>query len=170
MSPFEGSLGRSLLSTGPCSRRSVRPWGTGSALTDIDPEHVSTFLMGVGPLTASWQVKHNALLGFYRYAISRGFITNSPLPLVIPKRPPAFQPYIYSQAELRHLMDATASYQRHRGRLDPFTVRTLLLLMYAAALRASETLSFWPAPFLPFATRSSLRAASCRLVQRQIRL
>jgi hypothetical protein len=31
-------------------------------------------LNGNGPLTTTRQVKHNALLGFYRYAISRGFV------------------------------------------------------------------------------------------------
>jgi integrase/recombinase XerD len=72
---------------------------------------------------------------------SAGLVVASPLPLVIPKRPPAFQPYIYSQIELRRLLDSTASYQRHRGRLDPFMVRSLLLLMYGAALRTSEALS-----------------------------
>lgn len=110
-------------------------------VADVTPEKVSTFLAGKGPLTASWHVKHNTLLGFYRYAISRGFVALSPLPLVIPKRPPAFQPYIYSQIELRRLLESTALYQRHRGRLDPLMVRTLLLLMYAAALRTSEALS-----------------------------
>ena len=138
---FRKTLGEKFAVNGNVLKAFCKAMGTGSPLADIAPEQVSSFLMGVGPLTASWHVKHNALLGFYRYAISRGFIARSPLPVVIPKRPPAFQPYIYSQAELRHLMDATASYQRHRGRLDPFTVRTLLLLMYGAALRASEALS-----------------------------
>jgi integrase/recombinase XerD len=50
-------------------------------------------------------VRHNALRGFYRYAISRGFVATAPLPLTIPERPPAFQPYIYSPAELRHLVE-----------------------------------------------------------------
>ena len=102
---------------------------------------MSSFLNGTGPLTASWHVKHNALVGFYRYAISRGFVAHSPLPLVVPKRPPAFQPYIYSPAELHHLIDATDSYQRNRGALEPSAVKTILLLMYAAALRTSEVLS-----------------------------
>jgi site-specific recombinase XerD len=104
-------------------------------------EKVSEFLAGQGPLTASWHVGYNALLGFYRYAISRGFVAASPLPLVIAKRPPAFQPYICSQTELRLLLDSTASYQRYRSRLEPSTWRAILLLMYGAALRTSEALS-----------------------------
>jgi site-specific recombinase XerD len=138
---FRKTLGEKFAVNGSVLKAFCKAVGTGSTFKDIAPEQVNTFLMGVGPLTASWHIKHNALLGFYRYAISRGFINASPLPLVIPRRPPAFQPYIYSETELQRLIDATASYQRHRGRLDPFTMRILLLILYATALRVSETLS-----------------------------
>ncbi len=81
------------------------------------------------------------MLGFYRYAISRGFVATSPLPLAIPKRPPAFQPYIYSHAELRRILDSTESCRRPRSDLDVPVMRSLLLLMYGTALRTSEALS-----------------------------
>jgi integrase/recombinase XerD len=138
---FRRALGERFGVNGNVLKAFCRAMGEGMALQNVATERVSAFLNGTGPLTASWHVKHNALLGFYRYAISRGFVAHSPLPLAIPKRPPAFQPYIYSQAELRHLLDATSSYQRNRGSLEPSTVRTLLLLIYGAALRASEALS-----------------------------
>jgi integrase/recombinase XerD len=138
---FRRTLGEKCRANGQVLRAFCKAMGASVSPTDVAPEQVSAFLMGVGPLTASWHVKHNALLGFYRYAISRGFVARSPLPVVIPKRPPAYQPYIYSQAELRHLIDSTASYQRHRGRLEPLTVRTIVLMMYGAALRTSEALS-----------------------------
>lgn len=138
---FRRTLGEKFGVNGQVLKAFCKAMGEDTALQDVAPERVSAFLRGTGPLTASWHVKHNALLGFYRYAISRGFVAHSPLPVVIPKRPPAFQPYIYSQTELRHLMDATSSYQRNRGSLEPLTVKTLLLLMYGAALRASEILS-----------------------------
>lgn len=138
---FRKTLGERFRVNGSVLKAFCRVMGQDLDIADVSPDKVSAFLAGKGPLTASWHVKHNALLGFYRYGISRGFIAASPLPLVIPKRPPAFQPYIYSLAELRRLLDATASYQRHRGRLDPFMVRTFLSLMYGAALRTSEALS-----------------------------
>jgi site-specific recombinase XerD len=138
---FRRTLGEKFGVNGQVLRAFCKAMGKDASLQDVAPERVSAFLRGTGPLTASWHVKHNALLGFYRYAISREFVAHSPLPVVIPKRPPAFQPYIYSQAELRHLMDATSLYQRNRGSLEPLTVKTLLLLMYGAALRASEVLS-----------------------------
>jgi integrase/recombinase XerD len=138
---FRKTLGERFGVNGRLLKAFCRAMGEDIDVANIPPENVSTFLAGKGPLTASWHVKHNTLLGFYRYAISRGFVAVSPLPLVIPKRPPAFQPYIYSQIELRRLLESTASYQRHRGRLDPWMVRTLLLLMYGAALRTSEAIS-----------------------------
>ena len=110
-------------------------------IADVSPEKVNTFLVGKGPLTTSWYVRHNALLGFYRYAISRGFVATSPLPLAIPKQPPAFQPYIYSPAELRRILDSTESCRRPRSDLDAPAMRCLILLMYGAALRTSEALS-----------------------------
>jgi len=110
-------------------------------ISDVSPEKVNTFLVGKGPLTTSWYVRHNALLGFYRYAISRGLVERSPLPLAIPKRPLAFQPYIYSPAELRRILDSTESCRRPRSDLDACVMRSLILLMYGAALRTSEALS-----------------------------
>jgi site-specific recombinase XerD len=140
-SDFRKTLGERFKVNAQILNAFCRAIGGDAVLTDVSPEKVSVFLAGTGPLTASWHVKHNALRGFYKYAISRGFTAISPLPKVIPKRPPAFQPYIYSQAELRRLLDSTASYQRHRGRPDPYMLRTLLLVMYGAALRTSEALS-----------------------------
>ena len=138
---FRKTVGERFGTNGQVLTAFCRAMGQDAHLTDVSSDKVSVFLAGKGPLTASWHVKHNALLGFYRYAISRGLVTVSPLPLVIPKRPPAFQPYIYSQAELQRLLDATAFYQRHRSRIDPSMVRALILLMYGAALRTSEALS-----------------------------
>ncbi len=138
---FRKTLGERFGTNGQVLAAFCRAMGQDANLADVSSDKVSLFLAGKGPLTASWHVRHNALLGFYRYAVSRGLVTVSPLPLVIPKRPPAFQPYIYSQAELQRLLDATASYQRHRSRIDPLMVRALILLMYGAAVRTSEALS-----------------------------
>jgi integrase/recombinase XerD len=138
---FRKTLGERFRVNGQVLNAFCRAMGQGANLADISSEKVCAFLAGQGPLTASWHVRHNGLLGLYRYAISRGFVAASPLPLVIPKRPPTFQPYIYSQTELRRLLDSAALYQRYRSRLEPSTVRALLLLMYGAALRTSEALS-----------------------------
>ena len=79
--------------------------------------------------------------GFYRFAIARGYVTDVPLPKTVPKPAQAFVPYVYSHAELRRLLAATASCQNPRSLLDPVTCRTLLLLLYGAGLRISEALA-----------------------------
>src|SRR6266702_8070819 len=137
---FRKTLGERFEVNGRQLKAFCRAMGPNLDIADVSSEKVNTFLVGNGPLTTSWYVRHNALLGFYRYAISRGLVATSPLPLAIPKRPPAFQPYIYSPAELRRMLDSTESCRRPRSDLDAPVMRSLLLLMYGAALRTYEAL------------------------------
>ena len=138
---FRKTLGERFEVNGRQLKAFCRFMGPDTTLADVSSEKVNMFLAGRGPLTASWHVRYNALRGFYRYAITRGLVTTSPLPDVIPKRPPAFQPYIYSQAELKRILISIGSCRRHRSDIDPPLLRCLLLLMYGAALRISEVLS-----------------------------
>jgi integrase/recombinase XerD len=50
-------------------------------------------------------------------------------------------PYIYTRQELRYLLDAIGPNDNPRRSIDPDTYRTLLLLLYGAALRISEALA-----------------------------
>jgi integrase len=110
-------------------------------MTEVRPDRVLAYLSGTGPITSFWERKHGALCGFYRFAIARGYATRSPLPPHVPKPPLAFVPYIYSRAELRRLLDVASAIDHPRTRIDPHVLRTLLLLLYGAALRISEALS-----------------------------
>src|ERR1700677_4005953 len=116
-----------------------------AAINNIRAEQVEVFLAGEGPVTSAWHIKHNALLGFYRYAISRGYVTASPLPTVMPKRPPAFVPYIYTHAELRHLLQTAVSFRSRRRNprleLEPITVHAMVLLLYGTGLRVHEAIT-----------------------------
>lgn len=114
----------------------------GRDIKRIGPKQVLAFLAGHGPPTRFWHRKHEALSGFYRFAISHGYVDRSPLPKSIPKLTQRFVPYVYSQAELKRLLDATeVCFQGSRCLLDAATYRTLLLLLYGAALRISEAVS-----------------------------
>jgi integrase/recombinase XerD len=138
---FRKTLGDRFVVNGNQLKAFCRAMGPEIDIADVSPEKVNVFLVGDGPLTTTWYVKHNALRGFYRYAISRGFVKTSPLPLTIPKLPP-FKPYIYSPAELRRILDSTEACPRRRlSDLDASVMRALILLMYGAALRTSEVLS-----------------------------
>jgi site-specific recombinase XerD len=78
------------------------------------------------------------LLGFYRYATSRGYLSRAPLPAVLPVRPEPFVPYIFGHEELRRLVDAAAAHQERRGCLESDTLRTTVLLLYGTGLRVGE--------------------------------
>lgn len=119
-------------------RRSV---GDKKELEDITVEAVIGFLDGNGPVTRTWHVKYNALIGLYRYALGHGYIHESPLPLTIPKMPPTITPYIYSQEEIKRILSAADAYQKNRSSIEPITVRTIILLIYGAGLRPSEAVS-----------------------------
>jgi integrase/recombinase XerD len=119
---FRQTLGERFEVNGRQLKAFCRAMGQNLSLADVSPEKVNAFLVGKGPLTTSWYVRYNALQGFYRYAVSRGLVAGSPLPPAIPKRPSAFQPYIYSPAELRLLLDSIATCRRPRSDLDAVVV------------------------------------------------
>lgn len=102
-------------------------------------EAVRAFIYGSGPVTSTLHGKFHALRGFYRYLLSRNYITHSPLPTQIPKEPERFIPYIYSREELRRVLRATEN-ESHWCKLEAPTLRALLLLLYGAGLRISEAL------------------------------
>ena len=163
---FRKTLGEAFEVNGSQLKAFCRAMGQNLDIADVSPAKVNIFLIGKGPLTTSWHVRHNALLGFYRYAISRGLVATSPLPLAIPKRPPAFQPYIYSHAELRRILDSTESCRRPRSDLDVPVMRSLLL-MYGAALRTSEALSLTVGGCTAKAAHATNRAFMTYAIHRQ---
>ena len=109
----------------------------------VRPVAVRTYLDGPGPVTSYWMRKWGTLRGLYRFALARGLARRCPLPLNAPKVAVPFTPYIYSQPELRRLLQAMTP-ERTKG-LSPQTMRTLLLLLYGAGLRLSEALKLEPA-------------------------
>jgi site-specific recombinase XerD len=138
---YRQSLGTRFSTNAIILRAFCRVIGVRVAITNVDAKRVRAFLDGTGPVTSAWHIRHNALLGFYRYAISRGYVARSPLPTELPKQPPRFVPYVYTREELLRLLRATDSYQRLRVGIEPATMRTILLLLYATGVRVSEALA-----------------------------
>jgi integrase len=111
-------------------------------LASIEAESVLAFINGNGSVTAYWVKKYHVLSGFYRFALSRGFISSVPLPHSIPKLAgPDFVPYIYSHEELKRMLDAVPAACAGRVPIEACVFRTLLLLLYGAGLRISEAIS-----------------------------
>jgi integrase/recombinase XerD len=111
------------------------------AIAEVKAERVHTYIAGTGPVTRFWHRKYEVLLGFYRFAVARGYVTTSPLPKIVPKSPPAFVPHIYSHEELRRLLEATTFCDEPHSKIPSYTCRALILLLYGAGLRISEALA-----------------------------
>jgi site-specific recombinase XerD len=107
----------------------------------VRTETVLEFIQGPGPVTTRAALKFYILRGLYRYAMVRGFVSESPLPASVPKVPPAMTPYIYSVDELRRLLLATDILQTPRSPLRAASIRTMLLLLYGTGMRIGEALS-----------------------------
>lgn len=121
-------------------RRFVRHTGGDADCEAVTTDQVLRFLESRRASTRHRENTHYALAGFWRYAISRGHASRSPLPhneSRSPLRPP---PYIYSRDELRRLLDPDTIEISRRGavQFDAATLRTLLLILYGAGLRFSE--------------------------------
>ena len=101
---------------------------------------VAEFLKGTGPITGTWHKKYSVLKGFFQFAVSRGYLNKAPLPTEIPKCPPALVPYIYSRDEIRRLLEAIPLLRHPCARIQPQTLRAMLLLLYGAGLRRGEAL------------------------------
>jgi integrase/recombinase XerD len=110
-------------------------------VSSVDEETVLAFLNGNGPITVFWEKKHRVISGLYRFAQARGLAEDSPLPRTIPKPAvPAFVPYIYSQKEIKRLLDEVPAACSGRTPMEEEVLRTLLLFLYSTGLRIGEAL------------------------------
>lgn len=138
---FRKSLGAKFEGNETVLHTFCRVVGEGRHVGKVRPHEVASFLDGCGPVTRHWHRKYIVLRAFFRYALSRGYLSASPLPTTVPKVPERFKPYIYSREELRRLLDSTAFTQTPRFQMEAHTFRTLLLLLYGAGLGDGEALS-----------------------------
>ena len=104
----------------------------------VTSDQVEVFLGGRKPLARSWHSKYYVLHAFYQYALRRGHIKRSPLPAVVPKRPPAFVPYIYSHRELQMLVRMARAPRPRWSCLEADTFSLALITLYATGLRVRE--------------------------------
>lgn len=137
---FRRTLGEQYVITERALRSFCRAIGPRTPITRIRLKTVAAYLAGTGPITRSWHFKYTALKGLFRFAVSRGLLKTAPLPTEVPKCPPTLVPYIYSRAEIRRLLDAIPSFRRPCIRVEPPTLRAMLLLLYGAGLRRGEAL------------------------------
>jgi integrase len=139
---YRKSLGEKFKTNETYLKAFCKSIGPATNIDFISENMINDFLYGSSQIiTSGWFIKHTALLGFYRYALTRNYVTKIPLPQILPKRPPSFVPYIYSKEELKRLFDAALTYQHNRSYVEPYLIRSILILTYSLGLRTRETLS-----------------------------
>lgn len=111
-------------------------------IKEVTEDMVNDFLYGDSMIIKSgWFVKHSALLGFYKYALTCNYIDSIPLPSSLPKKPQSFVPYIYSRDELKLLFSTALNYQKNKSCHSTYMAHVILVLTYSLGLRIQETLS-----------------------------
>jgi site-specific recombinase XerD len=138
---FRKSMGEDFESAESLLNTFCRRMGMEIDVGEIRAEQVEAFLAGTAAVNRYWRRKYDTLRGFYRYATSRGFVDYVPLPATVPKMPERFVPYIYSADELQRLINPTAPEQVGFRKLQPHTLRAVLLLLYGAGLRIGEAVA-----------------------------
>jgi len=135
---YQRSLGSSFITNAGILRAFGRARGPRASIAGVCVRHVDAFLGRTRPVTMTWFKKLSCLRGFFRYAVSRGHTTTMPLPKVMPNRPPAFVPYVYTRGEIRRLLQAIEAHPQGNSILEPATIRTMVLVYYGAGLRLRE--------------------------------
>ena len=138
---FRKSMGEDFQSAESLLNTFCRRMGVEIEVGEIRAERVEAFLAGTGPVNHYWRRKYDTLRGLYRYATSRGFVDHVPLPATVPKMPERFVPYIYDLDELQRLINPPAPDHIGFRKLQPHTLRAVLLLLYGAGLRIGEAVA-----------------------------
>lgn len=137
------TLKRSLGAVFSVDARILRSFAFALGNTPIDtinPQATHIFCRGSGPPTRWWERKYQCLRGFFAFLVQRGHLSASPLKEPAPRVPHNFEPYIYSQDELRQLFKATNILDNRHLPMHSETFHALLLVLYGAGLRPSEGL------------------------------
>ena len=84
---FRKSMGEDFESAESLLNTFCRRMGMEIDLRNVRAKQVQVFLAGTGPITRYWRRKYDTLRGLYRYATSRGLVTDTPLLISVPKMP-----------------------------------------------------------------------------------
>lgn len=96
-----------------------------------------------GPKTSpmAWKKKHEFLRAFFDFWLARGAITVSPMPPKRSARAKTSVPYIYTQTEIKRLLQAARDYAKNNHRcIDSLTIYTFLIFLYGTGCFRSEAM------------------------------
>lgn len=106
-------------------------------LSEVEAEHILTFLNRRSVSTITWRLRYWILYRFFEHWSNRGAMPSLTMPTPRPFVRQAFVPYIFTTAELRSLLEATAG-KNARLQLDGQTLRAIILFLYATGASVGE--------------------------------
>jgi site-specific recombinase XerD len=110
-------------------------------LSQLSPRDILKFLDEPLTTTVTWRGKYQLLEQFFAFWTCRKL---APAFLMPPPRPPTrqtFIPYIYTRAELRGLLAASARIRKPNSLIDSQTLRAFLLLLYGTGSMLGEMIA-----------------------------
>ena len=114
--------------------------GVNASVAKITSDSVLQYLNGRGPVRLVLASQARCFERFLEVRDPARLDGSFPAPTCRPKEPTPFIPYIYSRQELKRLLDGTSTFQQKWLKLEPITLRSILLMLYGAGLRTSEPL------------------------------
>ncbi len=110
----------------------------GFSLEDISADHILGYLNHRAVSVSTWRFKYFALSRFFEHWSYRGEVAQLIMPLPKAYVRPSFVPFVFTTSEIRALLTAiTQSYNTHRY-IDPPTLRTMILTLYATGMSIGE--------------------------------
>ena len=135
---YQRSLGSSFISDAALLRAFGRARGPRASVASVRVRHVDAFLGKARPVTRTWFTKLSCLRCFFRYAVSRGYITTAPLPTSNAEAPAGIRSLHLHAGRTPPPSPGDRIPSAGHQLLEPATIRTMILVYYGAGLRLRE--------------------------------
>ncbi len=110
-------------------------------LGQVKSQQILTFLDDSLANATTWRLKYFVVQRFFDFWAARGVVTEMLMPPIRPKERQGFLPHVYSQAELKILLKATATNEKSKLCIPSRTMRVFIILLYGTGARIGELLS-----------------------------
>ena len=111
-------------------------------LSSVRERQIAAFLDGPKIAESTWQQKYRLLRNFFRFWLARNVISALPMPSQRPLVESPFKSYVYSRTEIRRLLSMIRIAQKNSNcKINPRTVRTIILFLYGTGALLSEALA-----------------------------
>jgi integrase/recombinase XerD len=110
-------------------------------LSQVKSRRILRFLDNSLGSAITWRLKYFVVQRFFDFWAARGEVTEMLMPPIRAKERQTFLPHVYSQAELKILLKATAMNEGSMLCIPALTMRVLIILLYGTGARIGELLN-----------------------------